>query len=51
MGRFAELWLGQGHLDYDFDEAVDQLTLLCSAAGARVLLPLVSEPSWPAPIA
>ena len=28
VGRFAELWLVQGYREYDFDEAVDQLTLL-----------------------
>lgn len=29
MGRFAELWLVQGYREYDFDEVVDQLTILC----------------------
>ena len=28
VGRFAELWLVQGYREYDFDEAVEQLTLL-----------------------
>jgi AcrR family transcriptional regulator len=28
VGRFAEQWLVQGYRDYDFDEAVDQLTLI-----------------------
>jgi AcrR family transcriptional regulator len=28
VGRFAELWLVQGYREYDFDEAVDQLSLL-----------------------
>jgi AcrR family transcriptional regulator len=28
VARFAELWLVQGYRDYDFDTAVDQLTLL-----------------------
>jgi AcrR family transcriptional regulator len=32
IGRFAELWLTQGYREYDFDEAVDQLSLLWSNA-------------------
>jgi AcrR family transcriptional regulator len=28
VARFAELWLVQGYRDYDFDDAVDQLTML-----------------------
>jgi hypothetical protein len=28
VGRFAELWLVQGYRDYDFEEAVEQLTNL-----------------------
>jgi AcrR family transcriptional regulator len=32
VARFAELWLTQGYRDYDFDEAVDQLTLLWANA-------------------
>jgi AcrR family transcriptional regulator len=28
--RFAELWLVQGYGDYDFDDAVEQLSVLCS---------------------
>lgn len=28
VARFAELWLVQGYRDYDFDDAVDQLTIL-----------------------
>jgi AcrR family transcriptional regulator len=28
VARFAEIWLVQGYRDYDFDGAVDQLTLL-----------------------
>lgn len=28
VGRFAELWLVQGYRDYDFDDAVEQLTIL-----------------------
>jgi AcrR family transcriptional regulator len=28
VGRFAEQWLVQDYRDYDFDEAVDQLTLI-----------------------
>ena len=32
VARFAELWLVQGYADYDFDEAVEQLTTLwCNA--------------------
>jgi AcrR family transcriptional regulator len=35
MNRFAELWLVQGYREYDFDEAVEQLTMLCmNALGA-----------------
>lgn len=32
VGRFAELWLTQGYREYDFEEAVDQLSLLWSNA-------------------
>lgn len=32
VARFAELWLVQGYRDYDFDEAVEQLTLLWANA-------------------
>jgi AcrR family transcriptional regulator len=32
VGRFAELWLTQGYRRYDFDEAVDQLSLLWAKA-------------------
>jgi hypothetical protein len=36
VGRFAELWLVQGYRDYDFDEAVEQLTMLWgNALGMR----------------
>jgi AcrR family transcriptional regulator len=28
VGRFAELWLVQGYRDYDFDEAVEQISVL-----------------------
>jgi AcrR family transcriptional regulator len=28
VARFAEIWLVQGYREYDFDEAVEQLTLL-----------------------
>ena len=32
VARFAELWLVQGYADYDFEEAVEQLTTLwCNA--------------------
>ena len=29
VGRFAELWLVEGYGKHDFDEVVDQLTMLC----------------------
>jgi len=32
VGRFAELWLTQGYRQYDFDHAVDQLSLLWANA-------------------
>jgi AcrR family transcriptional regulator len=32
VARFAELWLTQGYRNYDFEEAVDQLTLLWANA-------------------
>ncbi len=32
VSRFAELWLVQGYRDYDFDEAVEQLSLICANA-------------------
>ena len=32
VGRFAELWLVQGYRDYDFDVAVEQLSLLWANA-------------------
>ncbi len=32
IGRFAELWLTQGYREYDFDEVVDQLSLLWANA-------------------
>jgi hypothetical protein len=32
VGRFAELWLTQGYRSYDFDEAVEQLTLIWAKA-------------------
>jgi AcrR family transcriptional regulator len=36
VARFAELWLVQGYREYDFDEAVEQLTLLwVNALGLR----------------
>jgi AcrR family transcriptional regulator len=40
VARFAELWLVQGYREYDFDEAVDQLTRLwANALGLRPELP------------
>jgi AcrR family transcriptional regulator len=36
VARFAELWLVQGYREYDFDEAVEQLTVLwANALGLR----------------
>ena len=36
IGRFAELWLVQGYREYDFDEAVEQVTVLWgNALGLR----------------
>lgn len=36
VARFAELWLVQGYRDYDFDDAVDQLSILwANALGLR----------------
>ncbi len=32
VGRFSELWLVQGYREYDFDEAVEQLTMLWANA-------------------
>jgi AcrR family transcriptional regulator len=32
VARFAEMWLVQGYRDYDFDEAVDQLSILWANA-------------------
>jgi AcrR family transcriptional regulator len=32
VARFAELWLVQGYREYDFDDAVEQLTLIWSNA-------------------
>jgi AcrR family transcriptional regulator len=32
VARFAELWLVQGYREYDFDEAVEQLTVLWANA-------------------
>jgi AcrR family transcriptional regulator len=32
IGRFAELWLTQGYREYEFDEVVDQLSLLWTNA-------------------
>jgi AcrR family transcriptional regulator len=32
VGRFAELWLVQSYRDYDFDDAVDQLSILWANA-------------------
>ncbi len=42
VGRFAELWLVQGYRVYDFEEAVEQLTVLWANA-----LGLDDEPSTP----
>jgi AcrR family transcriptional regulator len=32
VSRFAELWLVQGYRDYDFDEVVEQLSVICGNA-------------------
>jgi AcrR family transcriptional regulator len=32
VGRFSELWLVQGYREYDFDDAVEQLTALWANA-------------------
>ena len=40
VARFAELWLVQGYRDYDFDEAVEQLSILWANA-----LGLEAEPT------
>ena len=42
VGRFAELWLVQGYRDYDFDEAVEQLSLLWANA---LRIPTSAPPS------
>jgi AcrR family transcriptional regulator len=42
VARFAELWLVQGYREYDFDDAVEQLTLLWGNA-----LRLEPEPASP----
>lgn len=42
VGRFSELWLVQGYREYDFDEAVEQLTVLWANA-----LGLPEEPRAP----
>jgi AcrR family transcriptional regulator len=48
VGRFAELWLVQGYREYDFDEAVEQLTILWSnALGLRPEPAATPPPSRP----
>ncbi len=42
VARFAELWLVQGYAEYDFDQALEQLTLLWANA-----LGLPDEPAAP----
>ena len=32
IARFAELWLTQGYREYEFDEVVEQLSLLWANA-------------------
>jgi hypothetical protein len=32
IGRFAELWLTQGYREYEFEEVVEQLSLLWANA-------------------
>ncbi len=47
VGRFAELWLTQGYKEYDFDEVVEQLSLLwANAIGVR---PPEPPPQTPKP--
>jgi AcrR family transcriptional regulator len=41
--RFAEMWLVEHHRDYDFDQVVEQLTLMC--ANAIGLKPQRKSPS------
>lgn len=43
IGRFAELWLVQGYRTYDFDEAVEQLTVLWANALGLKEQPRVSR--------
>ena len=45
VARFAELWLVQDYHEYDFDEAVDQLTILW--ANALGIEPAAAAPSAP----
>ena len=45
VGRFAELWLVQGYRDYDFDEAVEQLTILWGNALGMSQEPAPVEPA------
>ena len=44
VARFAEIWLVQGYREYDFDEAVEQLSRLWANA-----LGLPHEPAEPRP--
>jgi len=40
VARFAELWLVQGYREYDFDDVVEQLTILCvNALRANRVMP------------
>jgi hypothetical protein len=43
--RFAEMWLVDKHRDYEFDQVVEQLTMLCgNAIGLKRPLTLRSSP-------
>jgi AcrR family transcriptional regulator len=44
VARFAELWLTQGYRKYDFDEAVDQLSLLWANAIGLTDRPSTRQP-------
>lgn len=48
VARFAELWLVQGFRKYDFEQAVDHLTILWSNALGMVEEPVQAEDKRPA---
>lgn len=46
VARFAELWLTQGYRQYDFDEVVEQLSLIwANALGVNMVEPLAGPRS------